>query len=83
MLEAFSTPQSRRQMLLLFAVCGVLAGAAGAVGIDDNPLGVALAFLSAIALVLAFAHPWRSSMGVVGAVVMAGRERLARAEPPA
>ena len=61
MFVAFSTPHSRRRTLLLFAVCGVLAAAAGAVGIDDNPLGVSLAFLSATALVLAFVHPWRTS----------------------
>jgi hypothetical protein len=61
MLETFSMPHSRRRTLLLFAVCGVLAAAAGAVGIDDNPLGVSLAFLSATALVLAFVHPWRTS----------------------
>ena len=61
MFEAFSTPHNRRRTLLLFAVCGVLAAAAGAVGIDDNPLGVLLAFLSATALVLAFVHPWRTS----------------------
>jgi hypothetical protein len=61
MLTLFSTPHNRRRTLVLLAVCGVLAGAAGAVGIDDNPLGVSLAFLSATALVLAFVHPWRTS----------------------
>jgi hypothetical protein len=61
MLEAFSIPRSRRWTLLLLAVCGTLAAVTGMVGIDDNPLGVALAFLSATALVLAFVHPWRTS----------------------
>ena len=61
MFEAFSTPPSRRRTLLLLAVCGVLAAAAGAVGIDDNLPGVSLAYLSATALVLAFVHPWRTS----------------------
>ena len=60
MLEAFSTPH-RRRTLLLIVVCGVLAAVAGAVGIDDKPLGLLLAFLSATALVLAFVHPWRTS----------------------
>lgn len=39
----------------------MLAIAAAAVGIDDNPLGILLAFLSATAFVLAFVHPWRTA----------------------
>jgi hypothetical protein len=46
---------------MLFAVCGLLAIAARAIGIDDNPPGLLLAFLSASAFVLAFVHPWRTS----------------------
>jgi hypothetical protein len=61
MFEAFSTPRSRRWTFFLFAIGGVLAAAVGAVGIDDNPLGVALAFLSGTALVLALVHPWKTS----------------------
>ena len=61
MLEALSTPRNRIRTLILLAVCGVLAIAAGTVGIDDNPPGIVLAFLSACAFVLAFAHPWRAS----------------------
>ena len=30
-------------------------------GVDDNPIGIALAYVSATALVLAFVHPWRAS----------------------
>ena len=60
MLEAFSTPRNRIRMLILLAVCGLLAIAAGTVGIDDNPPGIFLAFLSACAFILAFAHPWRA-----------------------
>jgi len=37
-----------------------MAVAAIVVGIEDNPLGIALGFLSASALVLGFAHPWRT-----------------------
>jgi hypothetical protein len=61
MLPALFTPRNRIRTLLLLAACGVLAAAAVTVGIDDNPLGVALVFLSATALVLAFVHPWRTS----------------------
>jgi membrane protease YdiL (CAAX protease family) len=73
MLEAFSKVQRRRTLLLL-VVCGVLAAAAGAVGMDDNSVGGSLAWLSAIALVLAFAHPWRTSrrfLLLTGASVLA------------
>jgi hypothetical protein len=47
--------------LILLAVCGLLAIAAAAVGVDDNPPGVLLAFLAATAFVLAFVHPWRTA----------------------
>jgi hypothetical protein len=60
MFEAFSKPQRRRTLLFL-VICGALAAAAGVVGIDDNFPGQSLAWLSAIALVLAFVHPWRTS----------------------
>ena len=61
MLEIFSTPRNRNQTFILFAICGVLAAAATAVGISDNPPGLLLAFLSAITFVVAFVHPWRTS----------------------
>jgi hypothetical protein len=60
MFEAFSRPQWKRT-LLLFVICGVLAAAAGAAGVSDNPVGGSLVYISAVALVLAFAHPWRTS----------------------
>jgi hypothetical protein len=60
MFEAFA-PQGRRLTLLLLVICGALAAAAGVVGIDDNLPGQSLAWLSAIALVLAFVHPWRTA----------------------
>lgn len=60
MFEAFSKVQWRRTLLLL-VICAALAAAAGIVGIDDNLPGQSLALLSAIALVLAFVHPWRTS----------------------
>ena len=59
MLEALSTHRNRYRSLMFFLVCVVLAGAASIVGISDNPPGIALAFLSTIAFVLMFVHPWR------------------------
>jgi hypothetical protein len=60
MFEAFSKPQRRRTLLFL-VICGALAVAAGVVGTTDNLVGSSLVWLSAIALVLAFVHPWRTS----------------------
>ena len=60
MFEAFSKPQ-RRRTLLFFGICGALAVAAGVVGTTDNLVGSSLVWLSAIALVLAFVHPWKTS----------------------
>jgi hypothetical protein len=61
MIAAFSIPQNRIKTLVLLAVCGLLAIAAAAVGVDDNLPGVLLAFLAATAFVLAFVHPWRTA----------------------
>ena len=60
MLKAFSTPRDKRRTLFLLAICAATAVAAVAVGIDDNPPGLLLAFLSAATLAVAFSHPWRS-----------------------
>jgi hypothetical protein len=59
MIAAFSTPSNRNKTFILLAICVLLAIAAAAVGIDDNPPGILLAFLAASAFVLAFVHPWR------------------------
>jgi hypothetical protein len=72
MLEAFSKPQRNRTLLFL-VICGVLAAAAGVAGIDDNLPGQSLVWLSAIALVLAFVHPWRTLrrfLFLIGAAVL-------------
>jgi hypothetical protein len=61
MSAAFSTPDNRNKTFILLAICGLLAIAAAAVGVDDNPPGILLAFLSATAFVLAFVHPWRTA----------------------
>ena len=61
MIGAFSTPRNRIKTLVLLVVCGLSAIASVVVGIDDNPPGILLALLAAIAFVLAFAHPWRTA----------------------
>ena len=60
MIDAFSTPRNRITTLILLAICGLLAIAAVAVGIEDNLPGILLAFLAATTFVLAFVHPWRT-----------------------
>jgi hypothetical protein len=61
MIAAFSTPGNRNKTFILLAICGLLAIVAAAVGIDDNPVGILLAFLSATAFVLVIVHPWRTA----------------------
>jgi hypothetical protein len=61
MIAAFSTPGNRNKSLILLAVCVLLAIVAAAVGVDDNPPGILLAFLSATAFVLVIVHPWRTA----------------------
>jgi hypothetical protein len=60
-IDAFSTPRNTIKTLILLAICGLSAIASAVVGIDDNLPGILLAFLAAIAFVLAFAHPWRTA----------------------
>lgn len=61
MIEALSTPRNQQRSLVFFAISGLSAIASAAVGIVDNPPGVMLGFLAAAALILAFAHPWRTA----------------------
>jgi hypothetical protein len=61
LIEALSTPRSRKTTVTFLVIAGILAAAAGIVGISDNPPGILLAFGAAAALVLAFVHPWRTS----------------------
>ena len=61
MIDALSTPRNRIRTFILLVICGLSAIAAAAVGIDDNPPGILLAFFAATAFVLAFVHPWRTS----------------------
>ena len=61
MLEAFTVPRNRNRTFILLAICGVLASGAAVVEIDDNPPGLLLAFLSSLAFIVAFVHPWRTT----------------------
>jgi hypothetical protein len=61
MIEVFSSPGNRRIALSLVAVGGALSLAAAAVGVSDNPPGLALTVLAAFAVILAVVHPWRST----------------------
>ncbi|MBT8336726.1 MAG: hypothetical protein KJO11_08990 [Gemmatimonadetes bacterium] len=60
MLKALSTPTNRRRTVFLLTACALLALGAAWVGIDDNPPGISLAYLSAATFAAAFTHPWRS-----------------------
>ncbi|MEW5941311.1 MAG: hypothetical protein AB1750_16730 [Chloroflexota bacterium] len=59
-MTAFSPP-NRIKSFILLAICGALAIVAAVIGIDDNPPGILMAFLAAIAFILAFVHPWRTA----------------------
>ncbi len=61
MLEAFATPQNRKWTYIFLGFCAVFVIAAAVMGTDDNPPGIISAFLATVALVLAFAHPWKTS----------------------
>ena len=61
MIDALSTQSYRIKTAILLVLCAITAIASVVVGIDDNLPGVFLAFFSAIAFVLAFSHPWRTT----------------------
>lgn len=61
MLEALSTPQNQRRTYFFLVLAVAFVVAAGAIGISDNPPGLLCALLSAMALLFALAHPWRTS----------------------
>jgi hypothetical protein len=60
MLQALATPRDRARTLIFLAIGGAAAIAAALVGISDNPPGILLALAAAVAIVLAFVHPWRT-----------------------
>lgn len=56
-----STQRNKMITWMLLGIAVLLAAAAMLIGLDDNFIGVLLAFLAAVAAVLAFAHPWRQA----------------------
>ena len=72
MMNALSTHHNRMLSVVFLVVCCISAIAAGVIGIDDNAPGILCAFIAAVALILAFVHPWRSakqySLLLLGAV---------------
>jgi len=60
-MEAFSAPPNKIKTLILLAVNVLLAIVSAVTGINDNPPGVILVFLAAVAFVLAFTHPWHTA----------------------
>lgn len=58
--ESFSTQQNKKTRLILLVICVLLIIGAGAIGVNDNPPGILLAFLAGVTFVLAFVHHWRS-----------------------
>ncbi len=59
MLQPFTRP-NRRLTIGLFVLGSGLAIAAALIGLADNPPGILLALLAAMAAVTAFVHPWRT-----------------------
>lgn len=59
MLKACAAPQHRRMTLIYLAVFCLAAIAVLAIGLDGNTPANVLALVAAIALVVAFVHPWR------------------------
>ena len=59
MFQSFESPYQRVSVILVVGAA-VSAAAAVLVGVDDNPLGVALAVLAGTIFVTAFIHRWRS-----------------------
>jgi uncharacterized membrane protein len=60
MLEALASGNNRRTTLVLVLAAAALVLAGLAVGVSDNPPGIALVSLASVTLVAAAVHPWRS-----------------------
>lgn len=61
-------------MLVSLGICGLAVIGAAILGVDDNPPGIALAYLAAICFIIAFVHSWRSvsQFGVLALVSVLG-----------
>jgi hypothetical protein len=59
-LGALATPNNRRITLLLLAAAGALVLAGLLFGVSDNPPGIVLVSIAAVAIVAAVVHPWRT-----------------------
>jgi 1,4-dihydroxy-2-naphthoate octaprenyltransferase len=60
MIKALTTHHNRKLSVIFLAACCASAIVAGVIGIEDNAPGILCAFTAAIALILAFVHPWRT-----------------------
>ena len=73
MINALSTHHNRTLSVIFLAACCASAIATAIIGIEDNAPGILCAFIAAVALVLAFVHPWRTakqfSLLLLGAVL--------------
>jgi uncharacterized membrane protein len=73
MIKALSNQHNRKLSVIFLAACCASAIAAAVIGIEDNAPGILCAFIAAVALVLAFVHPWRTpkqfSLLLLGAVL--------------
>lgn len=52
---------NKTKTFVFLTLCGLFAIGAAALGIDDNPPGILLAYLAAFAFILAFAHSWQTA----------------------
>ena len=73
MIKALSTQHNRKISVVFLVICCVSGIASGVIGIEDNVPGILCAFIATAALILAFAHPWRTakqfSLLLLGAVL--------------
>ncbi len=52
---------NRAKTLISLGICGLALIGATILGVDDNPPGLALAYVAAACFVFAFVHSWRSA----------------------
>jgi len=52
---------NRAKTMISLGICGLAIIGAVIVGVDDNPPGLALAYVAAACFIFAFVHSWRSA----------------------